>query len=95
MSLVYADSHEEIVESLDLELRAAVRRAGIDPQQDSRAVRRLAERIVTEHDQRSLTGVVQPVGDQDAVVEELVARLAGFGALQRYLDDPMVEEFRP
>ena len=92
MSLVYADSHGDTVESLDLELRAAVRRAGIDPQQDSGAVRRLAERVVAEHDQRSLSGVVEPVGDQDAVVEELVARVSGFGALQRYLDDPTVEE---
>ena len=26
------------------------------------------------------------------MVEELVARVSGFGALQRYLDDPTVEE---
>jgi hypothetical protein len=37
---------------------------------------------------------VTPVGDPEAVVEELVARVSGFGPLQRYLDDPTVEEFR-
>jgi pilus assembly protein CpaF len=47
---------------------------------------------VGDHDLRSLTGVVAPVEDSDAVVEELVARVSGFGALQRYLDDPTVEE---
>jgi pilus assembly protein CpaF len=35
---------------------------------------------------------VTPVGDPEAVVEELVARVSGFGPLQRYLDDPTVEE---
>ena len=44
------------------------------------------------HDQRSLTGVVRPLDDPDGVVDELVARVAGFGPLQPYLDDPAVEE---
>jgi pilus assembly protein CpaF len=48
--------------------------------------------LVADHDQRSLTGAVVPVADPDEVVEELVARVAGFGPLQRYLDDPSVEE---
>ena len=36
--------------------------------------------------------MVAPVGDPDGVVAELVARVAGFGALQPLLDDPTVEE---
>ena len=92
MSLTYADAHGDLIESLDAQLRAAVRAEAVDPQRDTGVVRRLAERVVGDHDQRSLTGAVLPVGDQDAVVEELVARVSGFGALQRYLDDPTVEE---
>jgi pilus assembly protein CpaF len=92
MSLTYADAHDELLESLDSQLREAVRRDGIDPQRESGVVRRIAERIVADHDQRSLTGAVPPVADHDAVIEELVARVSGFGALQRYLDDPTVEE---
>jgi pilus assembly protein CpaF len=92
MSLTYADAHGELIEALDARLRAAVRAEALDPQRDAGVVRRLAERVVGEHDQRSLTGAVLPVGDHDAVVEELVARVSGFGALQRYLDDPTVEE---
>ncbi len=92
MSLTYTDPQSEVVDALDLVLRESVRSEGIDPQRDAVLVRRLAERIVQEHDQRSLTGAVVPVGDPDAVVEELVARVSGFGALQRYLDDPTVEE---
>jgi len=83
---------EEVVARLDEELRAAVRRDGIDPQREVEAVRRRAAALVREHDERSLTGVVAPVGDVDALVAELVARVAGFGPLQLLLEDPTVEE---
>jgi pilus assembly protein CpaF len=92
MSLTYADVHGDLITTLDADLRAVVRAEGVDPQRDAPLVRRLAARVVGDHDQRSLTGAVLPVLDQDAVVEELVARVSGFGALQRYLDDPSIEE---
>ena len=92
MSLTYADAHGDLIEALDADLRAVVRAEGVDPQRDAPVVRRLASRVVGDHDQRSLTGAVLPVLDHDAVVEELVARVSGFGALQRYLDDAAVEE---
>ena len=92
MDLTCADVHGELLESLDSQLREAVRREGIDPQRDTTHVRALAERLLAEHDQRSLTGAVAPVADQAEVVAELLARVSGFGALQRYLEDPTVEE---
>ncbi len=92
MSLTYSDTHDAQLDDLDSSLRAAVRRSDLDPQRDAAGVRALAARLVAEHDERSLTGAVLPVTDADATVEELVARVAGFGALQRYLDDPDVEE---
>ncbi len=89
--MTVTDTHEAI-ESFDARLRDAVRREGIDPQRDVALVRVLAKGIVAEHDQRSLTGAVLPIEDHEAVVDELVARVAGFGVLQKYLDDPSVEE---
>lgn len=82
----------DLVGVLDERVRAAVRRDGVDPQLDARHVRRIAEQVVREHDDRSLTGVVAPVPDPVGTVEELVARVSGFGPLQRFLDDPEVEE---
>lgn len=82
----------DVLETLDGRLRDLVRSRGVDPQRDAGQVRRLAQELVHDHDQRSLTGVVLPVGDPTGVVEELVANVAGFGVLQRYLDDPEVEE---
>jgi pilus assembly protein CpaF len=69
-----------------------VRREGVDPQRDATVVRRIAEGVVRDHDERSLTGAVVPVADPESVVGELVARVSGFGPLQPFLDDPAVEE---
>jgi pilus assembly protein CpaF len=80
------------LELLDADVRDEVRRSGVDPLTEVDAVRRFARSAVVAHDQRSLSGVVRPVDDPDAMVDELVARVAGFGPLQRYLDDPAVEE---
>ncbi|MEP6816215.1 MAG: ATPase, T2SS/T4P/T4SS family, partial [Marmoricola sp.] len=87
-----AGAHEGLVDDLDAQVRAAVRRDGVDPQRDAALVRRIAESVVRAHDERSLTGIVAPVADAGGMVGELVARVSGFGPLQRYLDDPEVEE---
>jgi len=79
-------------ELLDADVREQVRRSGIDPLTDVETVRRLAQSAVRAHDDRSLSGTVRPVEDPERVVAELIARVAGFGPLQRYLDDPTVEE---
>ena len=92
MAVSQAEAHGELVELLDQQVRALVRREAVDPQRDAPIVRRIAEDVVRDHDERSLTGVVAPVPDIDAVVEELVARVSGFGPLQPFLDDPTVEE---
>jgi pilus assembly protein CpaF len=87
-----ANGRTTTVELLDTALRDAVRRQGVDPLVDRAAVRRIAEDVVGEHDRNSLSGAVEPVADQTAVLDELLARVAGFGPLQAYLDDPTVEE---
>jgi pilus assembly protein CpaF len=81
-----------LVADLDAQVRAAVRRDGVDPQREVHLVRSIAEQVVRAHDERSLTGAVTPVPDATRIVGELVARVSGFGALQGYLDDPDVEE---
>lgn len=92
MSLTHPTSDTDVLSALDPLLRAAVRQDGVDPQQEPGVVRRLAARLVQDHDRRSLTGAVVPVTDHDRLVEDLVANVAGFGPLQRFLDDPEVEE---
>ena len=92
MTALGADAHAELLEQLDARVREIVRGEGVDPQRDAGVVRRIAETVVREHDERSLTGAVSPLADPSGVVGELLARVAGFGPLQPYLDDPSVEE---
>src|SRR3954470_20891666 len=89
---LYAAEEAAVVEQLDGHVRERVRREGVDPQQDAAIVRRIAETVVREHDERSLTGAVVALADPTALVGELVARVSGFGPLQPFLDDPQVEE---
>ena len=90
--MTLTDAHAELVDQLDQHVRELVRREGVDPQRDATVVRRIAEGVVREHDERSLTGAVTPVPNPESVVGELVARVSGFGPLQPFLDDPAVEE---
>jgi pilus assembly protein CpaF len=90
--MTLTDAHAELVDQLDQHVRELVRREGVDPQRDATVVRRIAEGVVRDHDERSLTGAVVPVADPESVVGELVARVSGFGPLQPFLDDPAVEE---
>lgn len=80
------------MEVLGDRVRALVRERRIDPRTDVDAVRRAAADAVAEHEQRSLTGAVRALDEPDQVVGQLVSDLVGFGPLQRYLDDPEVEE---
>src|SRR6478672_7372164 len=92
MVVTHAGAQARLVEQLDEHVRELVRREGVDPQVDAGVVRRIAENVVRDHDERSLTGIVAPVPDVDSVIGELVARVSGFGPLQPFLDDPTVEE---
>lgn len=92
MTSLGSASRPAILAALDATVRDAVRRDGVDPQTDPTAVRRLVEAAVAAHDERSLTGAVLPLEDPEDLIDRLVSQVAGFGPLQRYLDDPEVEE---
>lgn len=74
------------------EVRELVRRRGLDPARDPALVRRLVEEVLTDYELRALAGALPPVGERAAVARQVHDAVAGFGPLQRYLDDPDVEE---
>ncbi|WP_235564764.1 ATPase, T2SS/T4P/T4SS family [Modestobacter sp. Leaf380] len=77
---------------VDGEVRELIRRRGLDPFTDPAPVRLLVRDVVVEYAERSLSSALPPIGDPDAVVRDVLDRVAGFGPLQRWLDDPEVEE---
>ena len=74
------------------EVRELVRRRGLDPLTDGAAVRALVDEVLVDYEERSLTGGLRPIGDAGAAAQQVLDAVAGFGPLQRYLDDPEIEE---
>jgi len=74
------------------EVRELVRRRGLDPATDVAAVRRLVDDVITDYDERTLTSSLPPLPDQRYTARTVFDAVAGFGPLQRHLDDPTVEE---
>ena len=73
-------------------MRELVRRRGLDPVSDRLAVRRLVEEVVADYDERTLTSALPPLADAVGATRVVYDAVAGFGPLQRHLDDPTVEE---
>jgi pilus assembly protein CpaF len=80
-------------EIIELEVRELVRRRGLDPARDPDLVRGLVDDVIADYDDRALSSSLPPVGGQhQQVARAVVDAVAGFGPLQRWLDDPEVEE---
>ncbi|NLI18610.1 MAG: CpaF family protein [Actinomycetales bacterium] len=82
----------DAVALLEYEVRELARRRGIDPVEDFTAFRSLISEALADYDDRSMAGLVPPLADSDGVAKGLLDAVAGLGPLQRYLDDPTVEE---
>ena len=80
------------VDTVEAEVRELVRRRGLDPIEDRAAVRRLVDEVVADYDERSLTSTLAPLSDVPSAARAVYDAVAGFGPLQRHLDDPSVEE---
>jgi pilus assembly protein CpaF len=80
------------VSIIDAEVRELVRRRGVDPVIDPGAVRRLVDDVVAEYEDRSVGGGLPALGDAQQAAREVFDAVAGFGPLQRYFDDPTIEE---
>ncbi len=80
------------ITTVEDEVRELVRRRGLDPAADPGAVRRLVDEVITDYDERSLSGTLPQLTDAHQVARQVFDAVAGFGPLQKYLDDPTVEE---
>ena len=80
------------VDTVEAEVRELVRRRGLDPVVDRSAMRRLVEEVVSDYDERTLTSALPPLSDPRQAARAVYDAVAGFGPLQRHLDDREVEE---
>lgn len=80
------------VELVEDEVRELVRRAGLDPMLERAALLELVEATVEDYALRSLQGNLPRLSDPAGAIRAVMDAVAGLGPLQRYLDDPQVEE---
>lgn len=80
------------VDIIDAEVRDVVRRQGLDPVADRSGVQKIINDVLAEYDERSLTRSLPPLNDHAETAKQVLDAVAGFGPLQRYFDDPDVEE---
>jgi len=74
------------------EVRARVRREGIDLSADRELAHQYVHDEVQRYSERALGGSVPLLSDEDHATRQIVASLTGFGALQPFFDDAEVEE---
>lgn len=74
------------------EVRELVRRRGIDPLADPRALGDLVVAVLADYDRRALRGDVPPLADPAGTRKAVQDAVGGLGPLQQYLDDDEVEE---
>ncbi len=80
------------VDTVEAEVRELVRRRGLDPVGDRLVVRRLVDEVIADYDERALTSSLVPLQDPQTSARAVYDAVTGLGPLQRYLDDPTVEE---
>ncbi len=82
----------DAVDVVEDEVRELVRRRGLDPTADAAGIRLLVDEVIADYDERTLTSSLPPLLDRATATRSIFDAVAGFGPLQRYLDDPLIEE---
>ncbi|WP_068401566.1 CpaF family protein [Kribbia dieselivorans] len=78
--------------TIEDEVRELIRRSGVDPVTDPQQVHALVVDAVADYGDRALHGSLPTLGDPALAVKAVMDAVAGFGPLQKYFDDPHVEE---
>lgn len=74
------------------QVRARVRRDGVDLASEPGLAARYVRDEVRRYSERALGGATPLLPDEGLVAQQVIAALTGYGALQPFLDDPSVEE---
>lgn len=92
LSVRGSDTSRPAHELVETEVREQVRRRGLDPAAEPASMRSLVEQVLGEYEQRALVDDLPVLGDRFLTARQVFDAVAGFGPLQAYLDDPVVEE---
>ncbi|MEO7061151.1 MAG: ATPase, T2SS/T4P/T4SS family [Lapillicoccus sp.] len=82
----------EAVRHVEVEVRELIRRSGLDPARHPVEIDQLVREAVADYDERSVHGGMATLGNLGDAVKSVMDTVAGYGPLQRYFDDPTIEE---
>lgn len=82
----------DALRTVEGELRELIRQSVLDPAREPAQVRSLVRAALADYDERSIHGGMPLLDDLESASQALWDSVAGLGPLQRYLDDPEVEE---
>ncbi|KGN40051.1 hypothetical protein [Knoellia aerolata] len=74
----------DAVRTIEAEVREPIRRSGLDPARDPKAVQRLVKDAVADYDQRSMHGGMPVLPDVTEAEKAMWDTVAGLGPLQQY-----------
>jgi pilus assembly protein CpaF len=78
---------------VEQEVRELVRQRGVDPSKEAiPSVGSLVDEVLSDYEQRTQSSRLPRVNDRAAVRKAVLARVAGLGPLQPFIDDADVEE---
>lgn len=84
---------DDVLPIVEDEVRELVRRRGIDPDAgEQSSLRRLVGEVLDDYEFRVQSSTLPRVLDRNGLQRELMARVGGLGPLQKFMDDPDVEE---
>lgn len=84
---------EQPLLAVEEEVRELVRRRGLDPAREGpEAVQLLVDEVLDDYEARVASSNLPRLNDRESVRRAVVDSVAGLGPLQRFIDDPTVEE---
>lgn len=83
---------DEARTAVEARVREGIRRAGIDPMRQAELARQIVDSSLSDYLEECLTADRTPVIEVDDMRRDLLDAVTGFGPLQRFFDDPQVEE---
>ncbi len=81
-----------LMTEIEAKVREQIRRRDIDPFAQASAVRHIIDDVLVEHAEGAFNGAQPIVANPAATARAIFDAVAGLGPLQRFLDDPAVEE---
>jgi pilus assembly protein CpaF len=82
----------DVAARVESDVKNAIRRLGIDPLRDPATIKELIDSSIAEAVNELLDSDAEVRVDRGAIAEDVLHAVAGFGPLQRFFDDPTVEE---